>query len=92
MALAVKEVGKSGQISIGKALVGTRFEIVQHANGDMLLRRVQVVPVSEAWAHTPEMKKKLKSVKQYIDQTPVSVIPPETFRELRESGVLDAIA
>ena len=66
MALAIKEVGKSGQISIGKALVGTRFEIVQQANGDMLLKRVQVVAASEAWAHTPEMKKKLDAAQADI--------------------------
>ncbi len=41
----LKEVGASGQISLGKKYAGQLFELDVQANGDILMRPVKVVPV-----------------------------------------------
>ena len=44
----LKEVGASGQISLGKKYAGQLFELDVQANGDILMRPVKVVPVRVA--------------------------------------------
>jgi len=56
----VKSVGKSGQISLGKALAGLNFIVEQLPDGDILLKRAKVVPVNERWLHEPEIQQRLK--------------------------------
>jgi len=70
IAMGIKTVGLSGQISVGKALAGQNFVLESLPNGDVLLKRAVVVPVNEAWAHTPEMKKRLKAARKWADNTP----------------------
>lgn len=59
MRQVVKTVGKSGQISLGKAMAGLDFIMEELPGGDIMLKRAVVVPVNERWAHEPEMKAKL---------------------------------
>jgi hypothetical protein len=58
-AMQVKTVGKSGQISLGKAMAGMGFIMEEMPGGDIMLKRAVVVPLNEGWAHEPEMKAKL---------------------------------
>ena len=55
----VKTVGKSGQISLGKALAGSGFIVETLPSGDIMLRRAVVVPLNERWVHEPAMRRKL---------------------------------
>ena len=57
--MQVKTVGKSGQISLGKALAGSGFIVEALPDGDIMLKRAVVVPLNERWAHEPVMQKKL---------------------------------
>ncbi len=41
---AIKVVGKSGQISLGKALAGMEFLVEQLPGGDIVLKRAVVIP------------------------------------------------
>ena len=55
----IKVVGKSGQISLGKALAGMEFLVEQLPGGDIVLKRAVVIPQNERWLHEPAMKEKL---------------------------------
>jgi hypothetical protein len=59
VSMQVKTVGKSGQISLGKALAGSGFIVEALPDGDIMLKRAVVVPLNERWAHEPVIKKKL---------------------------------
>lgn len=56
---SIKVVGKSGQISLGKALAGREFLIERLPDGDILLKRAVVIPHNERWLHEPAMRAKL---------------------------------
>ena len=43
----IKTVGKSGQISLGKAMAGMGFIIQELPGGDIVLKRAVVVPMNE---------------------------------------------
>jgi hypothetical protein len=45
----IKVVGRSGQISLGKALAGKTLRVEHHADGAILLTPVAVVPESQLW-------------------------------------------
>jgi hypothetical protein len=70
----VKTVGKSGQISLGKALAGMGFIVEEMPGGDILLKPAVVVPLNEGWAHEPEMKSKLTRADAWMRKN----IPAET--------------
>ena len=55
----IKTVGKSGQISLGRAMAGLNFIMQELPGGDLMLKRADVVPEAERWLHTPTMKQKL---------------------------------
>lgn len=51
----LKEVGASGQISLGKKYAGQLFDLTVQADGSIVMRPVKVVPAAEieqynAWA------------------------------------------
>ncbi len=67
---AIKTVGKSGQISLGKALARMEFIVEQLPDGDIMLKRAVVMPVNERWLHEPAMKEKLARVEEWMRQNP----------------------
>lgn len=48
---ALKSVGSSGQITLGKRFAGRRFLIEERANGELVLRPVKVVAEAAAYAN-----------------------------------------
>ena len=72
--MQVKTVGKSGQISLGKAMAGMGFIVEEMPGGDILLKRAVVVPLNERWAHEPEMKAKVAKADAWMRENP----PAET--------------
>ena len=78
---AIKTVGKSGQISLGKALAGMEFIVEQLPDGDIMLKRAVVLPVNERWLHEPAMKEKLARADEWMRQNP----PQETDLEALEA-------
>jgi hypothetical protein len=47
LAMGIKIVGKSGQVSVGKAMAGMGFIMETLPGGDILLKHAIVVPVNE---------------------------------------------
>ena len=68
----IKTVGRSGQISLGKALVGMKFILEKLPDGDILLKHAVVVPVNERWLHEPAMKKKLARADKWMRNNPAA--------------------
>jgi len=66
----IKTVGKSGQISLGKALAGSRFVMETLATGDILLKRAMVIPMNEQWLHEPAMREKLARADEWMRKNP----------------------
>lgn len=76
---AIKIVGKSGQISLGKSLAGKGFVLEVLTTGDILLKHSVIVPANEHWLHTPAMQNKLANADTWMDrnaatETPISAI------------------
>ena len=70
----IKTVGKSGQISLGKAMAGMGFIVEEMPGGDIMLKRAVVVPLNERWAHEPGTKAKLAQADAWMRGNP----PAET--------------
>ena len=67
---ALKIVGKSGQISLGKALAGVGFVMEILPGGDILLKHSVVVPVQERWLHEAAMQEKLARADEWMRSHP----------------------
>ncbi len=79
----INVVGKSGQISLGKALAGTGFLVEELPGGDIILKRAAVVPINERWAHEPAVRDKLAQADTWMRDHP----PAETsLEELEAAG------
>jgi hypothetical protein len=66
----IKMVGKSGQISLGKALAGMGFIVEDLPDGDILLKRAVVMPANERWLQDPAMKAKLAQADEWMRSHP----------------------
>ena len=51
---AVKQVGASGQISLGKEFAGRTVVIDSSEPGVWVIKTAQTIPDSELWLHQPE--------------------------------------
>ena len=66
----VKVVGKSGQISLGKAMAGMNFILETLTDGDILLKHAVVVPVNERWLHEPALRQQLARADEWMRNNP----------------------
>lgn len=66
----IKTVGRSGQISLGKALAGKGFLMETLPSGDILLKSAVVIPAHEHWLHTPEIKAKVERADKWMQENP----------------------
>lgn len=70
----LKMVGSSGQLSLGKKYAGKYFEVTEREDGIIVMIPMRVIPESEAWLHTPEMKAQLERADAWFREHP----PTET--------------
>ncbi|MBP8296473.1 MAG: hypothetical protein KAX84_10230 [Burkholderiales bacterium] len=68
--MTIKTVGKSGQISLGKALAGMEFIMETLPDGDILLKHAVVIPVNERWLQEPAVKEKLARADEWTRSNP----------------------
>src|SRR3546814_18744213 len=66
----IKTVGKSGQISLGKALAGMDFILEELPDGDIILKRAIVIPANERWLHEPAMHQRLARADKWLQHHP----------------------
>lgn len=78
----LKMVGASGQLSLGKQYAGRYFDVEAQPDGAILLKPMRVIPESDAWLYTAEMRESLRRAEEWMDQHP----PRET-----DASALDAL-
>lgn len=65
----VKTVGKSGQISLGKAMAGMGFIMQELPGGDIVLKRAVVVPMNESLLE-PAVHAELEAAREWRRNNP----------------------
>ena len=79
--MAIKTVGRSGQISLGKEYAGRTVQVEQLQEGVWTVKLGQFIPDNERWLHDPEVRKELDEAIGWAERTP----PAETdLDELEE--------
>jgi hypothetical protein len=69
-AQAIKQIGASGQISLGKEFAG-RTVVINHVEpGVWLIKTAQTIPDSELWLHHPEAAARLDRAMAAMDRPP----------------------
>jgi crotonobetainyl-CoA:carnitine CoA-transferase CaiB-like acyl-CoA transferase len=81
----LKQVGTSGQIALGKQLAGKYFEVSTREDGTIELKPMIVIPESQAWAHTPEMKKRLAESSKWMAENPPRETNLDEFERIIEA-------
>jgi hypothetical protein len=66
----LKMAGTSGQISLGKKYAGKYFAVREQEDGTIAMTPMWVIPESEVWLHTPEMREKLARADAWMDANP----------------------
>jgi len=82
--MEIKVVGKSGQISLGKAMAGMNFIMETLTDGDILLKHAVVMPVNERWLHEPAMKEQLARADEWMRTNPAKETKLEELESRRE--------
>jgi len=70
MAIEVKTVGASGQISIGKRYAGRTVVVDELQAGVWMIKTAQVIPDNERWLHTPKVKAGLNRALAWAENSP----------------------
>ncbi len=68
----VKQVGASGQISLGKEFAGRTVVVDSSEPGVWVIKTAQTIPDSELWLHQPEAAERLDRAMASMDQPPVA--------------------
>ena len=66
----VKQVGASGQISLGKEFAGRTVVIDSREPGVWVIKTAQTIPDSELWLYQPEAAARLDRAMAAMDQPP----------------------
>lgn len=66
----LKQVGASGQLSLGKKFAGKYFQVEPQEDGALMLRPMRVVPESQSWLHTPELTARLQAADAWMAANP----------------------
>ena len=67
----VKQIGSSGQISLGKEFAGRTVLVDSSEPGVWVIKTAQTIPDSELWLHEPENAARLDRAIAFMDQPPV---------------------
>jgi hypothetical protein len=68
MGAAIKRIGSSGQISLGKEFAGRTVLIDNSEPGVWVIKTAQTIPDSELWLHQPTQAARLDRALKAIDQ------------------------
>jgi hypothetical protein len=86
--LELKTVGRSGQISLGKALSGKHFFVENLPSGDVLLKHAMIVPMNEQWLHASEVRQQLAQADAWMaDNAPLATPLDVLASQLNKVGV-----
>jgi hypothetical protein len=82
---AIKTVGSSGQISLGKEFAGRHVMIDQIEPGVWLLKIGSFIPDSERWLHEPQVESAVNEAVAWAEATqPRETDPDDLAKRLDE--------
>ncbi|HVR97500.1 MAG TPA: hypothetical protein VMW27_12855 [Thermoanaerobaculia bacterium] len=84
MAVSIKTVGSSGQISLGKQYAGRHVLVDELESGVWIIKVGEFIPDSERWLHRPEVQ---ASLDQALARAAES-LPQETDLDELEKRIL----
>ena len=67
---AVKTVGKSGQITLGKQYAGKQVLVDEIESGVWILKIGHFIPQNEQWLHQPDVKADLDQAVAWAESNP----------------------
>jgi hypothetical protein len=70
LAIEIKTVGSSGQISLGKRNAGRTVTVEQIEDGMWVVKAARVIPENEMWLHREPAKAKLDRAIEWAGRTP----------------------
>ena len=70
MAVEVKTIGSSGQISLGKQYAGRTVTVEEVEAGVWLVKTARIIPESELWLHTPAARETLDRAIEWAGRNP----------------------
>ena len=70
MAVDVKTVGSSGQISLGKQNAGRTVTVEQVEEGVWVIKASRVIPENEVWLHNSSVSNKLTRAIDWAEKNP----------------------
>ena len=70
MAIEVKTIGSSGQISLGKEQAGRTVTVEQVEDGVWMIKSARVIPENELWLHTSPTAEALTAAIQWAEEHP----------------------
>jgi hypothetical protein len=70
MAVEVKTIGSSGQISIGKQHAGRTVTVEEVEEGVWLIKAARIIPENELWLHRPPAAGKLRRAIEWAEKNP----------------------
>jgi hypothetical protein len=70
MALQLKTVGASGQLSLGKKYAGRTVSIEEPEEGVWVIKTCRVIPENELWMWEPETKARIDEALEWIAKHP----------------------
>ena len=68
----VKQIGSSGQISLGKEFAGRTVVVDSSEPGVWVIKTAQTIPDSEIWLHEPKNAARLDRAMTFMHQPPVA--------------------
>ncbi|MFY9251282.1 MAG: hypothetical protein WAO48_09020 [Vulcanococcus sp.] len=68
----VKQIGSSGQISLGKEFAGRTVVVDSSEPGVWVIKTAQTIPDSELWLHEPKNAARLDRAMTFMHQPPVA--------------------
>jgi hypothetical protein len=73
MAVEVKTIGSSGQISMGKQHAGRTVTVEEIEEGVWLVKTARVIPENELWLHSPPAAETLARALEWAGRNPPKV-------------------
>lgn len=84
--MAIKAVGRSGQVSLGKKYAGRTVQVEEVEEGVWTIKVGQFIPDSERWLFDPEVSRELDEAIAWAERTPRSETDLNELKERLESG------
>ena len=86
MDAAIKRIGASGQISLGKEFAGRTVVVDSSEPGVWVIKTAQTIPDSELWLHELEQAHRLDRALTWMNQPPVAADLEALERHLGSSS------